>query len=223
MIASFLSRVWKNKNYRSCVAAVGMLAVSGVIFILYTNLTILSYRKNIIFDASFIPTTTVVMVFGGGMKDDGSVSDMAGERLKVGIYLYKIGKAQTMLITGDDGQFRLNEVDEMKRVAVKGGVAVDDIIVDRHGYRTYESCARAHDIYHLKKIVAVSQVFHLPRIAFLCEHFDVEVIGAPAEFHIDAYSWTRNTIREILSRTKNWVDTILWPPSPPAVKTRYIF
>ena len=115
-------------------------------------------------------------------------------------------------MTGDDGAFHLDEVDDMRQYALSRGVASSSILIDPHGYRTYDSCYRASKVYGYSRVIAVSQAFHLPRIIFLCKKFGVDVIGVPSAFHIPWIGQTRVNLREIGARTKAIVDIWFWPP-----------
>lgn len=194
-----------------------------LLFIGFTNVWTLSYGSSVVRDPSMVPHRSVVIVFGGGVKPDGSPSAMAAARLDRGIELYKQNKAETILITGDDGLYRVDEMTGMRQYALDRGVEESDIILDGHGYRTYESCLRANAVYGVEEAIAVSQSFHLSRIIYLCDNFGVHVVGVPADDHLPLRAKIKNNAREILARVKNWIDAELIPPPPPGdLNTRYI-
>lgn len=186
----------------------GALAVA--LFVGYTNLVVLSYRSHI---ATDIAPQAVVLVFGGGMKSETEMSTIQTERVKKGIELFKSGKVQTLVMTGDDGQFHANEVGAMRDYAIAAGVPAEKISLDPHGYRTYESCRRAKQVYGWTTVVVVSQSFHLPRIAYLCDHVGVSVVGIAAPYPDEPQGKTH--LREILARVKAWLDVEIKKPAPP--------
>lgn len=202
-------------RYKKIIVSICVLFFLGSAFVLYTNFVILSYQKNISPLVSQISTSTAIVVFGGGISGDGGVSDMAITRMKAGVDLYKAGKADKLVITGDDGQFRANEMTPMLAYARNNGVPTSAIIVDGHGYRTYESCYRAARFYGFKNIIAVSQSFHLPRIIFLCEHFGLHAVGFIADDNLPFFVQIKIEIREILARVKNWFGVAVLPPKSP--------
>ncbi len=185
-----------------------------VLFIIYTNAVILSSSRPQFSSLISAPTSTIALVFGGGMKDKNTMSDMQRARVVRGVELYQAHKVDKLLMTGDDGAFRVDEVDAMRQYAIDHGVPSADVAVDPHGYRTYDSCYRANSIFHLTRVVAVSQPFHLPRIEYLCSHLGVSIMPVAAEDNLPLYGKTRNEVREILARVKAWLDIEILHPLP---------
>jgi vancomycin permeability regulator SanA len=60
------------------------------------------------------------------------------------------------------------------------------ILIDEGGTRTYESCARARDVFGIQQALLVTQRFHLPRALALCDSLGLEAWGVVADLH--AYS-----------------------------------
>lgn len=185
------------------------ICLSGVIFILlftlFANLFILRFQKNIIFDINSVGVRPVALVFGGGMKPDGkTMSEMQTDRVIQGVNLYKAGKVQKLLMTGDDGGNNADEVDAMEAYAISLGVPDENVDIDPHGYNTYKSCERAKSVYGLESIIAVSQEFHLPRIIYFCSREGIDVLGSPADLRSYGFwqsLWPQG-IRESLARVK---------------------
>lgn len=154
-----------------------------------------------------------VLVLGAGIEESGSPSDALADRLLVGERVSKALGAP-MLLTGDGGRFRKDEISVMHRWLLERGVAPDRIAVDDEGFRTYESCKRAAQVYRLKRVVIVTQRFHLGRALYLCRAFGLEAYGVPANlrpYRKDAWYVTR----DLLASVKAWMDiNILFPDSP---------
>ena len=161
-----------------------------------------------------VATTTYALVLGASVKDDGTASDALSDRVKTAVELYKLGKVSKLLMTGDDGAFHGDEVDVMKALAISAGVTSTDILVDGHGYRTYESCKRAIIPLGVTSAVIITQRFHLARALYLCKHFGIEVQGLPA----DRQPY-RNILmfigRDLLASAKAWWDINVWAPKSP--------
>lgn len=190
----------KRKNI--VTIGIGGLFLLGV---LLCNLFILQYQKNIISDVGSIQPRPVALIFGGGMKEDGkTMSEMQTDRVIQGVNLYKAGKVQKLLMTGDDGANNADEVDAMEAYAISLGVPDEAVDIDPHGYNTYKSCVRAKQVYGLTSVIAVSQNFHLPRILYFCTREGIDVIGSPADLR--AYGWWAHVwpqgLREVLARVK---------------------
>ena len=180
----------------------------GGMFIVGVNLAILARQSAIIRAGDQVPAAASALVFGGGMKPDGSMSEMQEDRVRQGIELYQSGRVGRLIMTGDDGARRFDEVTAMRQYAIDNGVPEGDILVDPHGYRTYLSCKRAAEVYGVTTTIAISQSFHLPRIIYFCEHFGIRTAGVPADLR-DYNSWWVPHGREILARLKGWLQITL--------------
>lgn len=171
------------------------------------------YRPTI-HSISEVTPAPVAMVLGASVKLDGTPSDALRDRVMVGIQLYKEGKVSKLLMTGDDGGFHANEVATMKRLAVEAGVPETDILVDGQGYRTYESCKRAVQVFNIRESIIVTQRFHLARALYLCSNLGMEAQGVAA----DLQPYERIvffTARDFAASLKAWWDiNIDAPPSP---------
>jgi len=189
-----------------------LILLGGSAF-LYANIIILQYKPGIYADLSAVPRAPIALVFGGGMKEDGEQTDYQFDRVRAAIELYKSGKVGKIMMTGDDGRRRADEVGAMKKQAMDIGIPDTDIVIDPAGLRTYESCYRAKSIYGLTDIIAVSQDFHLPRILYFCSRQGIHVVGFSADrreydtiFHLQ--------VREALARLKGWWQQEVTKPKP---------
>ncbi len=186
-------------RYFSIVAGAGAITIVGIL--VYANVTVLRYPAETYHDIASVPTTTITLVLGGGMKEPGIMSEMQTDRVLQGVALYKAGKTEKLIMSGDDGALRNDEVTFMKELAVKEGVLEKDVSIDPHAYRTYLSCYRAREVYRIKEAIVISQNFHLPRILYLCNSMGVNSIGLSADLR--SYNGTLwLNVREVLARVK---------------------
>ena len=198
---------------RILIGATCLAVLVGGGFIIFSNVDILRERA-FIFLPSNVPTTTVAMIFGGGLNKDGSLNDMVEDRVLAAVSLFRAGKVQKLMITGDDGRVRVDEVDAMREAVLALGVPTDKVSVDRHGYRTYDSCYRAAKVYDMTNVVAVSQFLHLSRIIFLCSHFGIGTTGVAADFHDYGFGSFYMNVRELGARLKAWLEINVSSPKP---------
>ncbi len=179
-----------------------------VLFILFANAYIFSFRRSIVPPQELPGMAPVALVFGGGMQQDGSMTILQEDRVKQAIDLYQQGKVARLIMTGDDGANRVDEVHPMHDYAVAAGVPDEQVDIDPHGYNTFLSCQRAHDEFGVTSTIVVSQQFHLPRIIYFCKHEGIQTIGVTAD--LQAYDgwrtrvWTQG-LREILARVKGFM------------------
>lgn len=156
----------------------------------------------------------VAIVLGASINKDGTPSDALMDRLKTGASLYQYGLTQSILVTGDDGMYHSNEVGSMKKTLIDMGVPESAIYVDPHGYRTYESCKRAIQTYHVSQAIIVTQRFHLPRALFLCNELGIDSIGVSAD--LETYKSIRAfEFREFFASVKAFLDIYIHNPAPP--------
>jgi len=166
-------------------------------------------------DLSSVPTSSVALVFGAGLRSDGTPSIALRDRVLSGVDLYTAGKVQKLLMTGDNGHRFYDEATAMKRLAIEAGVPEEDIVLDYAGFRTYESCYRARDIFELTQVIAVSQAYHLPRIRYICERLGIDTIGYSADRSVYPPRFVRAwNIRESLAKVKALWQVEITRPEP---------
>src|SRR5205085_5111818 len=127
-----------------------------------------------------LPCNHVALVFGAGLKPDGSPSAMLYDRVATAADQYLGNKVDKLLMTGDNSSTDHNEVEAMRKTAVDLGVADEDIVLDYAGFSTYDSCYRARDVFGLNEATLVTQRFHLPRALYTCNRIGVESVGVAA-------------------------------------------
>ena len=151
-----------------------------------------------------------ILILGCGVHSDGSPSDMLHDRLRRGVELYELGAAPKLLMSGDHGRKGYDEVDAMKHFAVDAGIDSDDVFMDHAGFSTYESMYRAKEIFQAKRIIIVTQEYHLYRAIYIAESLGLEAYGVSSDYR--AYSGqVRMDLREMLARVKDFGTSLLQP------------
>ena len=90
--------------------------------------------------------------------------------------LYKAGKIEKILISGDENSLDgINEPECMRDSLVARGVPERAIILDGKGYRTINSVINANKVYGLKSFTIISQKFHNERAIYQAEHLGLDV------------------------------------------------
>lgn len=192
-----------------CLGILGMGAVFGINAIVKGSVKdqILSAEE-----AAALADVDCILVLGCGVRSDGTPSDMLYDRLQRGVELYEAGAAAKLLMSGDHGREGYDEVDTMKSFAVDAGIASEDVFMDHAGFSTYESMYRAKEIFQAKKIIIVTQEYHLYRAVYIAERLGLEAYGVSSDYR--AYSGqTGRDVREILARVKDF-GTSLFQPKP---------
>ena len=153
---------------------------TGLLMLGSRGLTGLLTRNQIKTEEAVTPQT-VAIVFGAGLQHDGSPSPVLQDRVKTGAELYFSGKAQILLLTGDNRFIDYNEPGAMRAYALQLGVPEEAIVLDYAGRRTYDSCYRAKHIFEVDQAILVTQAYHLPRALFLCNQLGISAQGVPAD------------------------------------------
>lgn len=139
-------------------------------------------------------------------------SDMLHDRLRQGVELYHLGAAPKLLMTGDHGRDGYDEVDAMKTYAVGDGVPSEDVFMDHAGFSTYESMYRAKEVFAAKKVIIVTQEYHLYRAVYIARMLGLEAYGVTSDYnwYLDQF---RRDVREVLARVKDF-GTSIFKPEP---------
>ncbi len=157
--------------------------------------------------------SSVVVVFGAGLKRDGTPSDALDDRLRVAAELYRQNKATHILVSGDNRFAQYNEPQAMHDALVgEYDVPTEKIAIDFAGRRTYDTCIRAKTLWDVDRAILVSQTFHLPRAIWTCQQLGIDSVGVSAS--LQAYVREEYySFREVLAMYKAFVDVYLWTPS----------
>lgn len=201
----------KNSIFKILRTTLLWAVIIGIGATLAINIGIFLYgRARITFEADTFENVDCILVLGCQLKGDGTPSHMLEDRLKVGIRLYKRGEAPKLLMSGDHGQEHYNEVGTMKQYAVDAGVPPEDVFMDHAGFSTYESIYRAKHIFGAKKIIIVTQKYHLYRALYIAGALGLEAQGVQADERTYAGQFPRE-VREVLARVKDFALGILQP------------
>ena len=160
--------------------------------------------------AAEAPEADCIIVLGCGVYPDGSPSPMLSDRIARGVELYEQGVAPKLLMSGDHGKVDYNEVGKMKEVALDAGVPSEDVFMDHAGFSTYETMARARDVFGAKRVIVVTQDYHLPRALYLAQSLGLDAYGVAADLRPYAGQEARD-FREVLARVKDFFSAIVQP------------
>lgn len=150
-----------------------------------------------------------IIILGAGIWGD-KPSPMLEDRLLEGINLYHNGVSNKIIMSGDHGRKEYDEVNIMKKFAIEKGIPSENIFMDHAGFSTYESIYRARDIFGAKKVVIVTQKYHLYRALYIANRLGLETYGVNADprKYVGA---TYREMREILARDKDFIKCIFKP------------
>lgn len=197
---------------KKIIIIITSLIILGILFILGINFYVVLSTKNqfsTIEDLKDIEDIDCIIVLGAGIWGD-KPSPMLEDRLLEGINLYEDGIAPKIIMSGDHGREEYDEVNIMKDFAIEKGVPSEDIFMDHAGFATYDSIYRAKEIFEAKKIVIVTQDYHLHRALHIANSLGIEAYGVPSNPRKYGGQIIRD-LREILARDKDFVKCIFKP------------
>lgn len=196
------------------VLAVLLLAPLGIAVLLIgiRGWTHLRYRQ-LIYTVDTAPKRRVAIIFGAAVWPDGRLSPVLADRVQTGVDLYKTGRVEKLLMTGDNRFINYNEPKHMAEYAQAQGVPAENIVLDYAGRRTYDSCYRARHIFGVTDAILVSQAYHLDRALFTARHLGIDAIGVQADRRA-YYSLWQWQVRETLATPLAWLEVFLLHPTP---------
>lgn len=123
------------------------------------------------------PAAPTALVLGAGLRRDGTPDRFLSARLDVGRDLYARGVVADLLVSGDGRSPAHDETAAMRDYLVAHGVPAAAIRCDPLGVDTYQSCARAVSVFGVRRLLLVSQAYHLPRAVALARAVGLDAVG----------------------------------------------
>ncbi|MGB5203835.1 MAG: ElyC/SanA/YdcF family protein [Eudoraea sp.] len=195
------------RKYRFLAAILLLLSLLAIVI---SNFTIeISARGKTFNDPAVIPKNKVGLVLGTSrMLVEGGVNPYYAHRINATIKLYKAGKIEYVLVSGDNGSIYYNEPTTIKKDLVKRGIPGEKIFLDYAGFRTLDSMVRAKFIFGLDSVTVISQQFHNERAIYLAEKKGLMAIGFNAK-GISGKEGIKVQFREYFARVKVFIDLLL--------------
>lgn len=150
-----------------------------------------------------------IVVLGAGLKSDGTPSHMLEDRLRGAVEIYRAGVSEIIVLSGDNSGEDYDEVSAMVKYCVDAGVPLEDIVRDDIGFSTYETMYNVVCTMGYKRIIAVTQEYHMYRALYIAERMGAEADGFATDYR--SYSWQiKRDVREIFARSKDLIKTNLY-------------
>src|SRR5512146_2296711 len=124
-----------------------LLVVASAAVLLLPRLVISIDAQPRIFSKDDAPARRIAIVFGAGLSWNGNPSPELSDRVATAVDLYRAGKVDKLLMSGDNRFLDYNEPGSMRRYAMQLGVPAQAIVQDYAGRRTYDTCYRAGHIF----------------------------------------------------------------------------
>lgn len=184
-----------------------VISLLSIFFIAINRLVIVGAGKIIEreSDYSIEKTYDAIVVLGAGLKADGTPSNMLKDRLNGAIEIYKKGVAPKIIVSGDCSSEYYDEVSAMRKYCIDNGVPEGDIIRDDNGFSTYETMDNVVRRMGYKKIMVVTQKYHIYRSVYIARRMGANADG----FSTDSLDYIflaqrYREIREMAARFKDF-------------------
>lgn len=165
-------------------------------------------------DSSVIPARKVGLVLGASKNTIRGTDNMYFTyRMQAAYELYKTGKVQYLLLSGDNHTEGYDEPTDMRDALIKLGVPDSCIVLDYAGFRTLDSVVRCREVFGEDSITIISQEFHNQRALFIANKSGVHAIAFNAQEVNKNYS-LKTRIREYFARVKCVLDIYILHTDP---------
>jgi SanA protein len=196
---------WKRWLKRITLTA-GAVILLGLLFVAWANYAAVHASRGKLFDdVGEIPASRVGLVFGTTDRFQDRENLYFRYRIDAAEKLWRAGKIEIILVSGDNREKNYNEPEKMRRALVKRGIPEDRITCDYAGLRTLDSVVRAKEIFGLNEAIFISQRFHNERAIYLAQANGMKVTGFNAR-DVATRGGLKTRIREVGARVKMWLD-----------------
>ena len=161
-----------------------------------------------------VPQNNVALVLGTSKTTrKGNPNLHFTQRINAAVELYRAGKVQHLLVSGDNHIASYDEPTDMMNALVAAGVPTNAITRDYAGFRTLDSVVRANTVFGLKKFTIITEEFHCPRALWIARQHGLEAIAFAAP-DLSARWSLRVKARESLARVLCGLDLYVLNRSP---------
>lgn len=191
-----------------------LLCTLGILFIVLGSFRISSYAFKTYESIEKVPYNRVGLLFGTSpLYSDGETNEYFTYRIMAASQLFKAGKIDYILVSGDNQHHSYNEPRLMRKALVKAGVPSDRIVFDFAGIRTLDSVVRARKVFLQKSITFISQDFQNERALFIADKYDLKAVGFNAISPERSFI-SRIAIREFFARIMCVLDIYILDTQP---------
>jgi SanA protein len=220
---------------RATRAALAVLGFGVAVIAISNAWVLLSARGESTSEVDAVPHTETAIVLGASVNPDGTMSAMLADRVERAAQLWRAGKVDRLLVSGEHDAWSYDEPDTMRQQLVRDGVPAHAIFEDHAGFDTWSTMVRARKVFGVKHAVVITQAFHMPRSLYLAKAAGVNATGLTSDIHPYGSQQTRSDVREVGARVKAAADATLdtgvllgprvpitgdgrssWGPAPPA-------
>jgi len=181
----------------------------GLLLVGVPNLLVwLGGRSPVTQDPARVPHAQAALVLGAQVMPNGAPSSMLSDRITAAAELYKAGRVDKLLLSGDHSRVKYDEVGTMRRILLAQGIPAEDIFTDHAGFDTWDSAQRARRVFDVSSAVVVTQRFHMARALYDARRAGLHATGYAADRRDYGRVLRRLQVREAAARVKTLGDAV---------------
>jgi SanA protein len=183
--------------------------VCGLLAVAVPNLIVwLGGRTPVTTDTAQVPHAQAALVLGAQVYRDGRPSIMLRDRVDAAAELYRAGRVDMLLLSGDHSRVDYDEVGTMRGLLLAQGIPARDIFTDHAGFDTWDSAQRAKRVFDVSTAVVVTQRFHMARALYDARRAGLKVTGYAADRRDYGSIMGKLRLREAAARVKTLGDVV---------------
>ena len=193
-------------SFRSKLVLLIICIFSSLAVLLIIDFYIGSFsRRKLYYDVNDVPHRPVALILGCNKYFEERINLFYLYRINAAYELWKFGKINAILVSGDNSRRDYDEPTNMKADLIAKGVPAEYITIDYAGFRTLDSIIRAGKVFNLEDYIVVSQPFHCGRAVYLAKQHGQDVIAFCAD-DVRSTAGFKLRLREVLARNKAVFD-----------------
>lgn len=150
-----------------------------------------------------VPPVEAIIVPGASVYRSGKLSPILRQRMETALaHLARQPAATRLVLSGFAIPGGYNETVAMAEYARKQGVPPERILTDEKGRSTYVTLLNCRRKWAFRKVLVVSQDFHLPRALYIAHGLGMEAVGLAVD---GEGSGSKVQYREYFGRVKDFI------------------
>jgi len=146
------------------------------------------------------------IVLGAAIKNNNQPGNYLKYRLDDVLDLFKAGKIEKILVSGDNGEVTHDEISVMNNYLIENGIPQNKIYGDYAGFDTYSTMERAQKVFGIENAIIVSQGFHLPRALYIARQKGIDAAGYATRQSLGKRQYF---LREYAATIKSFYDCVI--------------
>jgi SanA protein len=193
---------------------IALVSISLVVLIACNVWIVKSTENRIFSEINKLPDHRIGLVLGTSHRSvGGGPNPFFQHRIETASELYRLGKIDHFILSGDNSTMFYNEPLEMRKALIAKGVPPSAITLDYAGLRTLDSVVRSKEIFGQDKLTIITQSFHSYRAIFISRYYDIDAVAMVAEDPSLERTF-KVRLREYLARTKAVLDLYIFKTAP---------